>query len=323
MKISVALCTYNGEKFLREQLNSIINQTIPVNEIVVCDDCSSDATLTILEEYNQKYPQLFKIFINEINLRSNKNFEKSISLTTGDYIFLSDQDDVWRNDKVEKTLEVFKQNENAEGVFSDAYLINNKDKILFDNTISLWDSIYFFETKIPKPLDLYKILIKKGNYLTGATLCIKKEVKNYCFPFQTIDNVFLHDEWFAFILSIRKKLYYSSEKLISYRIHANQQMGVGNIMKNSKKIKSDPTILELILEIKKPTCFKDYKSLTRILFIQFEKYKTLSINNEALSTIRESLLEEYLIADKGMKKANPFLYFFRKLKDKKKGKRQL
>lgn len=321
--ISVALCTYNGEKFLEKQLDSILNQTIKVDEIVICDDISSDNTLTILNAYNEKYPNLFSIHINSQNLKSNKNFEKAIQLCSGDYIFLSDQDDLWRNDKVEKTLEIFKNNPSAEGVFSNATLIDDNDKILFEN-ISLWDSVYFFENKIIKPIDLHRLLLLKGNYLTGATLCIKKEVKEFCFPFQTLEKTFLHDEWFAYILSERKTLFYSTENLISYRIHSNQQMGVGNILKNAEKIKKSPKNMQIILGITKPKSFKDYKILTRTLFSQYEKYKELKMDIFLDSEkIEKKLLDYYFEADKKMKKANPILYFFRKLKDKRKGKRQI
>lgn len=323
MKISVALCTYNGEKYLKKQLDSILNQTIKVNEIVVCDDISSDNTVAILNEYKKEYPDLFSININSLNLKSNKNFEKAIQLCTGDFIFLSDQDDLWRNDKVEKTLEVFKNNPTAEGVFSNASLIDNNDQILFKD-ISLWDSVYFFESEIIKPLDLHRLLLLKGNYLTGATLCIKKEVKDFCFPFQTLDKIFLHDEWFAYLLSERKTLFYSTEHLISYRIHTNQQMGVGNILKNSEKIKKSPKNMQIILGIIKPKSFKDYKILTRTFFSQYTKYKKLKMETFLdFEKIEKKLLDCYFEADKQMKKANPILYFFRKWNDKTKGKRQI
>ncbi|MFT5752830.1 MAG: glycosyltransferase involved in cell wall biosynthesis [Flavobacterium sp.] len=323
MKISVALCTYNGENYLKKQLDSILNQTIKVDEIVVCDDLSTDNSIVILNEYKEKYPDLFSININVKNLKSNKNFEKAIQLCSGDYIFLSDQDDLWRKDKVEKTLEIFKNNPSAEGVFSNASLIDDNDNVLFDN-ISLWDSVYFFESKIIKPIDLHRLLLLKGNYLTGATLCIKKEVKAFCFPFQTLDKIFLHDEWFAYILSERKTLFYSTENLISYRIHSNQQMGVGNIVKNAEKIKKSPKNMQIILGIIKPKSFKDYKILTRTLFSQYEKYKKLKIDTFLDSEkVEKKLLEYYFDADKQMKKVNPILYFFRKWKDKKKGKRQI
>ena len=91
MKTSVALCTYNGEKYLREQLDSILNQTSAVDEIIVCDDRSTDNTVCILEEYQSKFPNLFFIYINEANLNSTKNFQKALNLCQNEVVFLSDQ----------------------------------------------------------------------------------------------------------------------------------------------------------------------------------------------------------------------------------------
>ncbi|MDO9153719.1 MAG: glycosyltransferase [Paludibacter sp.] len=84
--ISVALCTYNGEKFIEEQLNSILNQTLPVEEIVICDDGSTDNTLNIINLFEQNNRNI-KVFRNKNNLGTIKNFEKAISLTSGDIIF--------------------------------------------------------------------------------------------------------------------------------------------------------------------------------------------------------------------------------------------
>ena len=320
MKLSVALCTFNGEKFLKKQLDSILNQSINVNEIIVCDDQSTDSTKEILDSYVKNHPNLFKIYHNKKNLRSNKNFEKAIKLTTGDYIFLSDQDDIWKENKVEETLTIFKKNKEALGVFSNADLIDENENLI-SKTKSLWDSVHFFEEYIPKPINLNDLLIYRGNFLTGATLCIKKEVKEFCFPFRTIEKRFLHDEWFAYILSKRKSLFYSTKKLISYRVHNNQQIGVGKLKNNTFK----PTkYYKLISGIEKPKSFKDYKILTRNLFNQYKKYKNLNSKYHVFKeNIENKLLEMYLEADIKMKKSNPILYFFRKRKDKKKGKRQL
>lgn len=101
-KISVAIATYNGEKYLREQLDSLYSQTIKPDEVVVVDDCSSDGTSMILEEYRQRYGLRF--FINSNNLGVNRNFEKAIRNCTGDYIAISDQDDVWMPNKIETSL---------------------------------------------------------------------------------------------------------------------------------------------------------------------------------------------------------------------------
>ena len=110
MKTSVALCTYYGEKYLAEQLDSVLSQENPVDEIVICDDGSTDNTHSILQDYQARFPELFRIFINEKNLGYVANFEKALSLCTGDLIFLCDQDDIWHQDKVKFILHYFKEN---------------------------------------------------------------------------------------------------------------------------------------------------------------------------------------------------------------------
>lgn len=98
--VSVVLCTYNGEKFLRPQIDSITAQTYPNLEIIIVDDVSSDSTSSILEEYRQKDSRV-KFHINSANIGYNKNFEKAFSLATADYIAISDQDDIWESNKIE------------------------------------------------------------------------------------------------------------------------------------------------------------------------------------------------------------------------------
>lgn len=91
--ISTAMCTYNGEKYLREQLESIARQTLLPNELVVCDDCSSDETVEIIQDFSRNAPFSVRLMINENNLGFAKNFEKAITLCSGEIIVLSDQDD--------------------------------------------------------------------------------------------------------------------------------------------------------------------------------------------------------------------------------------
>ena len=103
--ISIAMATYNGEKFIEEQLDSILAQTIKDFEIVICDDCSNDRTFFILEQYAKKYP-LIKLHKNTKNLGFRENFLQAINLCTGDFIALCDQDDIWN----EKHLEILLNN---------------------------------------------------------------------------------------------------------------------------------------------------------------------------------------------------------------------
>lgn len=316
MKTSVAMCTYNGEKFIKAQLESILNQTVPLSEIIICDDGSNDKTIQIIQQFQLVNPKII-LHINKINLGSNKNFEKSISFCSGDFIFLSDQDDIWRNDKVEKTLAIFNQNPRAEGVFSNANLIDDKGNVIFEN-ISIWDFFLFYESKMSKPINLFDFLISNGNFLTGATLCIRKEVKDFCFPFQTAKK-FLHDEWFALILSKRQTLYYTTEKLLFYRLHNSQQLGIGDIKRSIRE-------QDLILKLERPKSFRDYKFLTNIYFSQYERYKDLKYQNSNTLITTELInrvIELYTNFDLDMKKRYPIRYFFRKRKNEKKGRKQI
>ncbi len=102
--VSVIMATYNGEKYLREQLDSILQQTYPVSEIIIQDDCSTDATMDIVSEYANRTP-IFRCFSNERNIGYNANFKKAAMHATSDFIAISDQDDVWFPQKIEKLVE--------------------------------------------------------------------------------------------------------------------------------------------------------------------------------------------------------------------------
>ena len=316
MKLSVALCTYNGSKFIEQQINSILNQTIKVDEIIVCDDKSTDATVAILKELQVTYPCIV-IIENELNLRSTKNFEKAIQRCSGDYIFLADQDDLWNEEKVAKTLAIFKENPSAEGVFSNADLIDDNGTKLSNKTI--WDSVFFFEKELPKPIDFIDIIFKNGNIVTGATLCIKKEVKSFIFPFSE-DN--LHDEWIASLLAFRNTLFYSTENLISYRIHENQQVGMKNLEKMEEIIRKK----RIIIGLDTPKSFQEHRFLLKKMFLKqkelvnFQKYNFEFIDFQKLQS--KNLLEWKLFTEK-TKKAFPIQFKIASLIDTILGKRTL
>ena len=221
MTISVALCTFNGAKFLETQLKSILAQTTPVDEIVVCDDGSTDDTIKIITEFKNKYPALISFNRNDTPLRVIKNFEKAISLCKGDIIFLSDQDDVWKNKKVERVVEYFQNNPSYLGAFTDAELIDDSENPL--NT-TIWDILSFKEFAKDK-MDIFKYLVFHGNVVTGACLAIKKEAKPLILPFKLItDN--LHDAFIALKLAEHNQLGVITEPLIQYRLHSSQQTNV-------------------------------------------------------------------------------------------------
>ncbi|TXF77220.1 glycosyltransferase family 2 protein [Chryseobacterium sp.] len=215
MKTSVALCTYNGEKYLGIQLDSILSQTLAVDEIVVCDDGSTDATISILNSYKEKNPSVFRIYQNEKNLRSVKNFEKAISLCENDIIFLSDQDDEWLPEKVEKMVALFQSARQTEVIATNAEIISEKNSY---TQFSVWD--------IPSKsvASIKEILFFYQNFCTGATMAFRKEFMREIVPFPP-EELFHHDEWIALNAVSKNKLHFLDEKLIRYRIHDSQQVG--------------------------------------------------------------------------------------------------
>jgi glycosyltransferase involved in cell wall biosynthesis len=223
--ISVALCTYNGEQYLPAQLESILQQTVSVDEIVVCDDRSKDDTLAIINRFAEKAPFPVRVFQNETNLGSTKNFEKCLSLCQGDTIFLSDQDDLWRSDKVEKQVAFLEAHPTIEAVFSDALVIDDFSK---PTGHTIWQEVQF--TEIPQRRwqagKAHEILFD-GFVVTGATLALRRRCLAHLMPFPVHIPKLIHDAWIALALSLETKIDFIREPLIYYRMHASQQVGFG------------------------------------------------------------------------------------------------
>ncbi|MFZ4263460.1 glycosyltransferase family 2 protein [Sphingobacterium sp. HJSM2_6] len=232
--ISVALCTFNGIKFLDQQLESILSQTVSVDEIVICDDGSTDGSKDLLSVYRSKYPNIIKLFFNETSLGTSKNFELAISKTNGDYIFLSDQDDLWVEDKVKKTLAYFEENISKKMVFTNGLLIDDYGN---DLNNSLFEKFNFSADVQKQWLDHQFViinLINRTNKITGATVCFKKELKESFLPINTPCN-FWHDAWIGLHAAKYNELGFLTDCLIKYRIHENQQVGVNINNKDDHK----------------------------------------------------------------------------------------
>lgn len=319
MALSVAMCTYNGSRFIKDQLNSIIEQSRPVNEIIISDDCSTDNTIEIINDYINKYPGLIQLYQNKENLRSTKNFENAISKCSGDYIFLADQDDIWDFYKVEKIISKFEANEFLEGIFSNGNLINDDNKVI-PNT-DMWDSFYFFEKNLEKPIDLFCLLKHHANMVTGATLCIKKNILDLILPFPDLTNKkFYHDEWIALILASRNSLDYINENLISYRIHTSQQIGIGKKKLNNEKVRQK--YLNYIIHIIKnnfPNSFSNCRRISRIYYNCYKKFNTLAIfykdkkSPVDFNAIAQENLKLYNKAEKKLRENSWYRYKLRKV----------
>jgi glycosyltransferase involved in cell wall biosynthesis len=222
MKISIAMCTFNGSKYIKEQLQSIFTQSRLPDELIVCDDCSSDHTAEIVKSFamHSVFPVYF--FENKQNLGSTKNFEKAIGLCTGDIIFLSDQDDIWECRKIEKIMQAFDDNKNVGYIFTNAELV---DENLNSLGKILWDSLNFMGQTFKDFNQRKQVETLLGrNYITGATLAFKADLKDKILP---ISRYWVHDGWIA-ILASASGMYGLplQEYLIKYRQHSQQQIGV-------------------------------------------------------------------------------------------------
>ena len=203
--VSIAICTYNGEEFLIKQLESLVNQTYPDLEIVAVDDASSDNTWEILKSYEQRY-SFFKAYKNENNLGYVKNFEKAIKLCSGQYIALSDQDDIWELNKIEVLV---KNIHDHQLIYHNSDFIDESDRQMVDITVR--DHYKFHEGDSNLPFLI-------SNCIPGHTMLFDKSILEHIFPF---DKEFHHDWWIAFIAATVGKIKSIPDVLVHYRQHGS------------------------------------------------------------------------------------------------------
>jgi glycosyltransferase involved in cell wall biosynthesis len=218
MKVSVVLASYNGEKFIKRLLESILQQTRLPDEIVIVDDNSTDATFQVIENFiqsNENKTRLqFRLFKNENNLGFANNFRKALSYARGDLIVLADQDDIFLTNKIEKIESHLNTNEQIK-IFISAYkMIDENDKIISDS----------------KPFKKNKIVtfheLVKGNSYPGCSLAFRSELMSTFDYFD--DSIFTHD-WFLLILTsiyFPSSIFFDSNSLLHYRMHGSNTLGM-------------------------------------------------------------------------------------------------
>ena len=199
--ISVCIATYNGEKYIKEQLLSILPQLGKKDEVIISDDHSTDNTLDIVKGLNDNR---IKIVMNNREKGYTSNFENALSYAIGDYIFLSDQDDIWMSNKVDYCIAELKE---YDLVVSDAILINSKGEKIDDS--------FFYKRNV-----YYTWLgnIFKFGFL-GCCMAFKMNVLKKALPFPKKHLYCTHDNWIFLVAQSFYKVKISHEKLIRYRRH--------------------------------------------------------------------------------------------------------
>lgn len=212
-KVSVAMCTYNTQAFVAEQLESILKQTRPPDEIVVCDDRSTDETVKTLTELAAHSPIPVRIIENPKNLGANGNHEKAIRESTGDIIFPSDSDDYWFADRIATTLPLFEKNPATVLLYCDAVLtdrsLNSTGQTLFSKRRFLVD------IALPTAQEL-----GRGIQFNGPMMVFRSALKPFLFPFS---NQWVWDHWVAFLAYAMGEVGRIDRPLLYYRRHGENR----------------------------------------------------------------------------------------------------
>ena len=258
------MATYNGEKYLREQLDSIVNQTYPNIEIVVCDDRSTDATPQILEEYAKKFNLRYEI--NKANLWFKKNFEKAISLCNGEYIALSDQDDVWVEEKIDILVENIGENIL---IYCDAMIVDENLKSLNQFIVKPNN---FYAGSNPLPFILF-------NYAYGNSMLFSNKLVEKIIPIA--EDFYYHDWWISFNAAVVGSVTYVDKNLLLYRRHESQI----TVAKNKKRYSSIADRLE--------TKSNNLQNMIAILSKEYETYLSRNDLDTTTKIILKMLKKHY------------------------------
>ncbi len=240
VQIDILLATYNGENYIEEQINSILKQTYQNFRLLISDDCSQDETISIIEKIAENDKRII-LYKQEKNIGYVRNFEFLLTKVKNDIYMLSDQDDVWLPDKIEKSYQKL-IHEQADLVFTDLEVVDKELNTLYDS--------------FNKHMKLYKKIIKTGscyksqylyNTVTGCTIMSKKKFINFILPIPKESQYIIHDTWIGLIVSIKGKIVYLDEVTVKYRQHVNNQIGA---RKKDKKLKRFDDIRNLFIDSK-------------------------------------------------------------------------
>lgn len=283
MNISIALATYNGERFIRQQLDSISNQTLSDFEVVVCDDCSTDNTLEMLQEYASKDFR-FKIHSNQSNLGFKKNFEHILSLCKGEFIAFCDQDDIWEPNH----LEVLYKNIGDNDCIGANSLIIDENGVSQNKTLLEYWPIHVMPQN-EKELFQHELY---SNVIQGTASLIRTSLVKQALPIP--DEIKYHDYWFALIAGLNEKCKYTSQVVLKYRRHSNnasayQKFSIWNAIKDLYRFSKDrKAFYQDSLNLLNKLAHQENTPLDKQKLISeaLDFYTNLSENKNKLSALR-------------------------------------
>jgi len=214
LKVSIAMATYNGEKYIHEQLISLLRQTRRADEVIICDDGSSDETVDIIRKFIEEnnLQTTWSVHVNDTNKGYTNNFLDCASMTTGDIIFFCDQDDIWHPEKINKMIYCFENNSDINAMSCRFSVIDSQG----NSNNSLLNKLRMGNGKLEK-VRFYKQI--KNNMSGGLTLAIRREFLDYVKPI-ILENNLPYDLPIGIIASAYNSYYILWEPLVYYRIHS-------------------------------------------------------------------------------------------------------
>src|SRR2546430_1307611 len=224
---SIPICTFNGQKFLRDQLSSIENQTVLPSEVIAFDDGSTDDTMSILHEFMQRVSFSMRVVQNERTFGFTQNLIQAVKQCSGNWIVLCDQDDVWHPRKLETMRDIFDASPEVNAIFTDGVIIDDQGN---DTGERLSQRLAFDHPRVQRDIrnDPLVILCRR-NICTGATLGLRADIRDLIFPLPTtLPPDLIQDGWIALVAAATGGLRFLSEPLTYYRAHSAQQIGVGD-----------------------------------------------------------------------------------------------
>lgn len=234
--VSVCMATYNGGKYVKEQIDSILPQLEKDDELIIVDDSSKDNTVDIIKTINDNR---IKLYCNEVNKKHVYTFGKSISLAKNELIFLSDQDDIWAVDRIKIMKEYFEKT-GSWVVSSNFYLIDS-NKNIFESKYPLRknESQKFIK-------NIIDIILGRKDYF-GCAMAFRKELKSIILPFPSY--IYSHDLWIAFAGNILQSNLHIEEKTVFRRVHDNNVTNPNRSLK--EKFKTRIIFFKSIIDIKR------------------------------------------------------------------------
>jgi glycosyltransferase involved in cell wall biosynthesis len=236
--VSVVLGAYNGEKYLKEQIDSILRQTYDNIELIIADDCSTDSTPAILREFAGKYENVH-VYFNETNLGLVRNFEKAVKHAQGEYIAFADQDDIWLPEKVQRLVDNIGDN-----------MLIHSDSAYIDAEGNLMGKKISDYRNLISGKNLYVFDMASGLWVSAHSMIFRRELLYLALPFPCSPYL-NHDGWLTYIAMLKGTIAYIPEVLVLYRQHGDNLvggLGRSKMMKTKQPVETKDDMMQKALE---------------------------------------------------------------------------